>query len=100
MNKDDSLYTFPRAQILTLLKENPQGLSKEEIANKTKINRTSVLHHIKILQDRKLVEVSKRKKGEGNRGAPMIVTITKKADPQTKDTLALFEKLTSIYKRM
>ena len=51
-----------------------------------------------LLQKRNLIEVSKRHKGKGNQGAPMIVTLTAKADPQTKERLDLFEKLASVFK--
>lgn len=97
MGKDDGFYTFPRAQILRVIKENKLGLTKEKIASLTGINRTSVLHHLKILKKRNLVKISKRKKGRGNRGCPTLVTLTSKADPQTKGVLDFFEKLFSVF---
>ena len=74
-------------------------MTKEAISKATGINRTSVLHHIKILQKRKLVKVAKPKKGEGAKGAPTIVKITDRADPVTKASLEMFENIAKLFKK-
>lgn len=96
MKGDDELYTFPRARIITLLDKHPEGLTKEKISELTKVNRSSVLHHLKILEKRKLIKISKPNKKK--RGAPTFVYLTPKATPLSEKSIEMFHKLASLFK--
>jgi len=85
---DTTIYTLPRANILRTLKKYSEGISKQGLADVTKINRASVLHHLIILERVGLVEISKRQK---ERGGPKIVTMTREITPRKKEILNKFE---------